>query len=73
MNLCRATVAAGATVRQHAGQKVAAGQWRHNSIVIGEITHRPVASMQVDQRILQIGQLQLLDHALDQLGLADRC
>jgi hypothetical protein len=40
--------------------------------VIGEITHRPVASVQVDQRILQVGQLQLLDHALDQLAMADR-
>jgi hypothetical protein len=29
--------------------------------------------MQAGQRVLQVGQLQLLDHALDQLGLADRC
>ena len=28
--------------------------------------------MQVGQRILQVGQLQLLDHALDQLGVASR-
>jgi hypothetical protein len=28
--------------------------------------------MQVDQRILQVGQLQPLDHALDQLAVADR-
>jgi hypothetical protein len=43
------------------------------SAVGGEITHRPVAAMQAGQRVLQVGQLQLLDHALDQLGLADRC
>src|SRR5215207_9749767 len=42
------------------------------STVIGEITYRPVAAVQVGQRILQVGQLQLLDHALDQLAMADR-
>src|SRR5215211_7491854 len=42
------------------------------SALILKIPHRPVASVQVGQRILQVRQRQLLDHALDQLGVADR-
>ena len=42
------------------------------SAVVGEIPHRPVASMQIGEGILKVGQLQLLDHTLDQLGVADR-
>jgi hypothetical protein len=41
------------------------------SVVIREVSHRPVASMQVGQRVGEVVQLQLLDHALDQLGVAD--
>src|SRR5829696_405250 len=42
------------------------------SALILKIPHRPVASVQVGQRILQVGQLQLFDHTLNQLGVANR-
>jgi len=42
------------------------------SAVVRDIIHRPVAAMQVGQRVLQVNELQLLDLALDQLGVADR-
>jgi hypothetical protein len=73
MNLCRATVAAGppgATTPVSSSRDRSLVRWP--STVVGEITHRPVASVQVGQRILQVGHFQLLDHALDQLGVADR-
>jgi hypothetical protein len=40
--------------------------------VVWEIVHGVVASVQVGQGILQVGELQLLDHAFDQLGVAKR-
>jgi hypothetical protein len=42
------------------------------SAMILKISHRSVAPMKVGEGIVQVGQLQLFDHALDQLGVADR-
>ena len=40
--------------------------------MIGGIIHRPVAAMQVGQGVPVVEQLELPDHALDQLAVADR-